>query len=133
MAFKLTGVTTVDMTTEPFSREIEGNVITIQLLPMTPQMQRAGRDRAKVRADTDGMMVLADMDKLQRELAVEAFSSWDIENEKGNIAKLNQTVLGWLADFSEEADTMIREALQRSRAMYKERRDALAEDDAEGN
>ena len=133
MAFKLSGVTSVDMTTEPFSREIEGDVITIQLLPMTPQMQRAGRDRAKVRADTDGMMGLADMDKRQAELAVEAFASWDIENEKGQTAKLNKTVLGWLADFSEEADAMIREALQRSRAMYKERRDALAEDDAEGH
>ena len=133
MAFVLTGITGVDMKPEKFSRELDGDEVSVQLQPMTPNMERAARDRAKVRADTDGLMVLGDMDKLLHELAVQVFDSWTIENDKGQTANISTQTILWLMDFSPEAATFVREAVTRSREIYRERRDERDEGDAEGN
>jgi len=133
MAFKLTGVTNIDMTPIPFSRELAGEEVVLSLLPLTPAADRGCRDRAKVRADTDGFMIVSDMDKLTRELAVEIIDTWTVVNEHGKTAKISTTVLGWFMDYSPETMLFIRDAINHSRELYQERRDALDEEDSEGN
>ncbi|MHC5034285.1 MAG: hypothetical protein ACYTFZ_04555 [Planctomycetota bacterium] len=133
MAFKLSGATTIDMTPEDFSRTLDGEEVRVRLLPLTPHMDRAARDRAKVRADMDGMMVVSDVDKLQCELAVEIFDAWTIENDRGQTAKITTQVVGWLMDYSPEANVMVREAVARARELYTERRESQGSGEPEGN
>ena len=135
MAFKLTGVIGVDMTPETLTIALEGEDINFVIVPLTPAGERGCRDRAKVRADTDGLMVLGDMDKLQKEIAVEVLDSWTVQNEAGKVAKITKQTIGWLMDFSPEAAVAVRDVIHKSRAMYQERRRAVVGDgdNSEGN
>ena len=122
MAFQLSGVTTVSMKPEALTRELDGEDVVIQLLPLTAPMNRAAMERAKVRADQSGLMVMTDMARFQRELAVEVFDSWTIENGNGQTAKITSQVVEWLMDYSDDAVEMVKDAIVRAKDLYEERR-----------
>ena len=133
MAFKLTGIVGIDLDPEEFSRELRGETFTIQLLPLIPSMEVTANDRSSVMANSDGSFELQGVRRLQLALFREVCGSWDLEDRKGKPVRVSQKTIEALALEGKECAEFIKDAVDRARILFSERRADRDEESNEGN